>query len=273
MSDKSARIWIRRIGFGFLSLIVLAVLSVFFVILYGEIFEPSSEELTNVSFENDNGVELHGYLAQPEGEGPFPAILLIHEWWGLNEEMIVFADSLADEGYIVLAADARRGEVTNTVPRALWLTLTVPENQIHNDLDRALEYLVNLDQVDPQRVASLGFCFGGGQSLQISLRHPELLAATVMFYGDVVTDPDALRPLVVDQPLLGIFGEEDRSIPANQVREFEEALNDMDVENRILIYEGVGHAFVNAENYEGTGTAAEAWQETLDFLDQHLRNE
>lgn len=273
MNGTTTKNWVKRIGIGVLSLVIFVFLALFGVILLGELFGPSSIDLTNVSYGNANGDELHGYLTQPEGVGPFPAILLIHEWWGLNEEITVLADALAREGYLVLAADARRGKLTDNVPRALWLTVTTPEEQIHNDLDRALEFLVSLEQVDAERVASLGFCFGGGHSLQISLRHPELLAATVMFYGDVVTDPEALRMLADGQPLMGIFGEEDNNIPVREVREFEQALNKMDIDSRILIYDGVGHAFVTAENYNGSGPAAEAWQEMLTFLETHLMNE
>ncbi|MFZ1397324.1 MAG: dienelactone hydrolase family protein, partial [Candidatus Promineifilaceae bacterium] len=207
-----------------------------------------------------------GYLAQPEEPGVYPGVLLIHEWWGFNEGMTVLADALATEGYVVLAADAYRGEVTTQVPRALYLRLSTPEEQVFNDVDAALAYLMSLDSVDNERLASMGFCFGGGHSLQLGMRQSENMALTILYYGAVVTNPDLLRPLTEGQGVLGVFGEEDASIPTADVLEFEAALNSLEIPNQITIYPGVGHAFLTEENFDEPGTAGQAWQQTLDFL-------
>jgi carboxymethylenebutenolidase len=124
--------------------------------------------------------------------------------------------------------------------------------------------------VDAERVASMGFCFGGGHSLQLGMRQSENIALTIIYYGALVTEPDLLRPLVDAQPVLGIFGEEDRSIPTQEVLEFEAALNSLNIENEITIYAGVGHAFLNEDNYDQPGTANDAWQQTLAFLAENL---
>ena len=108
-----------------------------------------------------------GYLALPEGEGTFPAVLMVHEWWGLNEEITHMADRLAEEGYIVLAMDTYRGQVTSQVPRAIFLRVTMPEAQIDQDMQSAYEYLISLPQVDAERIGGIGFCYGGG----VILRH------------------------------------------------------------------------------------------------------
>jgi carboxymethylenebutenolidase len=236
------------------------------IVLYEGLFGQSSTAYTNTSFPDASGNELHAYLALPAGEGPFPAILLIHEWWGLNEGIPILADALAAEGYLVLAADAYRGEVTTQIPRALYLRLSTPQEQIFADMDTALDYLLALDDVDPQQVASMGFCFGGGQSLQLGMRQSEKLAMTIIYYGSVVTDPDLLRPLTDGQAVLGVFGEEDQQIFVDDVLEFEAALNTLDIENQITIYPAVGHAFLNEDNYDQPGAAGDAWQETLAFL-------
>ena len=212
-------------------------------------------------------------MCYPGRPGPHPAVLLIHEWWGLNEGMPVLADALAAEGYVVLAADAYRGALTAQVPRALWLRLTIPEEQVRADLDDALDYLLAQDEVDPERVATMGFCFGGGESLQLGLRQSERLAVTVLYYGSVVTDIEALRPLRDQQGVLGIFGEEDQQIFVEDVLEFETALNSLEIANEVTIYEGVGHAFLNEDNFDQPGSAGDAWQQTLEFLATNLQVE
>lgn len=258
--------WLRRIFWGFTAVLILILLISGGIILYEDWFGTSSTEWTNVTYSDAEGTELRGYLAQPDEPGVYPAVLLIHEWWGLNEGMTVLADALAAEGYVVLAADAYRGEVTNQVPRALYLRLSTPEEQVFNDVDAALAYLRGLDSVDTEKVASMGFCFGGGHSLQLGMRQSENLALTILYYGSVVTNPELLRPLTDNQPVLGIFGEEDASIPTADVLEFEAALNSLDIPNQITIYPEVGHAFLDEENYNEPGAAGDAWQETLAFL-------
>ncbi len=262
--------WVKRIFLGLLALVGMLVLIFAGIVIFDSLFGTDSSEYANVTFTDDTGNELHGYLAQPEGEGPFPAVLLIHEWWGFNEGMTILADALAEEGYVVLAADAYRGNVTTQVPRALWLRLTTPETKVFNDIDAALFYLLDLPNVDKDQVASMGFCFGGGHSLQLGMRESENLALTILYYGSVVTDPDLLRPLTDGQPVLGIFGEEDATIPVANVIEFEAALNSLDIPNQITIYEDVGHAFLNEDNYNQPGTAGDAWQETLTFLAENF---
>ncbi|MEZ4591494.1 MAG: dienelactone hydrolase family protein [Chloroflexota bacterium] len=265
--------WLKRIFWGFTAVLLLILLYAGGVILYEGWFGESSAQWTNVSFTDADGTELRGYLAQPEEPGVYPGVLLIHEWWGFNEGMTVLADALATEGYVVLAADAYRGEVTDQVPRALYLRLSTPEEQVFNDVDAALAYLMSLDAVDTKRLASMGFCFGGGHSLQLGMRQSENMALTILYYGAVVTDPDLLRPLTEGQGVLGVFGEEDASIPTADVLEFEAALNSLEIPNQITIYPGVGHAFLTEENFDEPGTAGEAWRQTLDFLAENFKNE
>ncbi len=262
--------WLKLILGGVLGLLLLIVLIFAGVILFDAASGRETAEFTNTTYSGRDGQELIGYLAQPEGAGPHPAVLLIHEWWGLNEGMTILADALAAEGYVVLAPDAYRGRVTAQVPRALWLRLTTPEEQVFADIDAALAYLMSLDNVDTTRLASMGFCFGGGHSLQLGMRQSENLALTILYYGAVVTDPELLRPLTDGQPVLGVFGEEDQTIPVADVLEFEAALNSLDIPNEITIYEGVGHAFLSEENYDQPGAAMNAWQQTLRFLAENF---
>ncbi|MCB9433077.1 MAG: dienelactone hydrolase family protein [Ardenticatenaceae bacterium] len=129
--------WLKRLLLLVVALVLLIVLLFAGTILYDAALGHDATEYTNVTYSGSDGSTLHGYLAVPEGAGPHPAVLLIHEWWGLNEGITILADALAQEGYVVLAADAYRGQVTTLFPRALWLRLTTPGDQIFADVDAA----------------------------------------------------------------------------------------------------------------------------------------
>ena len=263
--------WLKRILITLLILILLPILFLAGFIIYDANTSVTAAEFTNMQFTDAEGNTHNGYLAQPEGPGPHPGILLIHEWWGMNAGIPILADALAAEGYVVLAADALQGRSTSSVPRALWMAITTPEEKVFADVDAALAHLLSMGNVDTERVASMGFCFGGGHSLQLGLRQSQSLALTVIYYGAVVTEPELLRPLVDGQPVLGIFAEEDQQILPEEVLEFEAALNSLEIDNQITIYEGVGHGFLNEENYKEPGPAGDAWQETLAFLEETLK--
>lgn len=265
-------IWFKRIVKGILVFVGVVIIVFAGIIAYDSIFGTDTVDNANTEYANSQGDILYGYLAMPEeGQRPYPAVLLIHEWWGLNEGITILADALADEGYVVFAPDAYRGKVTTLFPRALWLLTTTPNEQIFADVDSGLAYLRSLESVDSNRVASMGFCFGGGHSLQLGLRQSENLAVTILYYGALVTDPNLLRPLVEAQPVLGIFAEEDQTIFPKDVLEFEAALNSLNIENEITIYKGVGHGFVQGTNYNQPGAAMDAWQQGLAFLDRNLK--
>ena len=261
---------IRRLVFTIFSLIVLAVLALAAFVAFDVRQGETSASLTNTGYMGADSADLRGYLALPDGPGPHPAVLLIHEWWGLNEGMIPLADALAEKGYVVLAADAYRGKTTTQVPTALWWTLTKSDEEISSDVEGALEFLLAHDAVDPDRIASMGFCFGGGQSLQLGMRRSQSVALTLIYYGSLVTEPALLTPLQEGRGVLGVFGEDDRSIPVDGVLEFESALNSLGVPNEVTVYPGVGHAFLNESNFEQPGTAGDAWQQALAFLEANL---
>ena len=204
----------------------------------------------------------------------FPAVVMIHEWWGLNDNIKNMAESLAKEGYVVLAVDLYNGQVANTTESAQNLVSKVRENPSEsiNNLQHAVRYLSSLENVNSSKIASLGWCFGGGQSLQLALNtepgYP--LAATLIYYGNLVSDQESLSK--IKWPILGIFGEQDKSIPVDSVKQFEDALNANGITNEIYIYKGVGHAFANpsGDNYAPQETQ-DAWQKTVSFLERYLK--
>jgi carboxymethylenebutenolidase len=236
---------------------------------------PRSNATTDIGLERSD-VNYYGnatgYLVEPRGQTDnLPAVVVIHEWWGVNQQIKNAADELAKEGYVVLAADLYNGEVASEPDRARELSSSVgnnPEEAIDN-LNAAVKYLASLPNVNSSRIASLGWCFGGGQSLQLALNTETPLSATVIYYGNLVTDQTELAK--IRWPVLGIFGSEDQSIPVDTVNQFEAALNASNVTNKIYIYEGVGHAFANpsGDNYAPEETA-DAWEKTLAFLSTYV---
>lgn len=265
--------WGRRLLVGLLILLALVVLVPLGLFAFDATFGPRTADVANTTFVDGRGETLLGYLAQPEGAGPHPGVLLLHEWWGLNEGITILADALAQEGYVVFAPDAYRGRVASQIPRALYLRLTTPEAQVKGDLDAALTHLLALPGVDAERIASMGLCFGGGHSLMLGLRQSENIPLTIIYYGDVITDVNLLEPLMDSQGVLGVFAEEDQQIFVGDVVEFESALNTLDIPNEITIYPGVGHAFLNEENFDQPGPAGEAWQQTVAFLARNFKDE
>ena len=198
---------------------------------------------------------------------------MIHEWWGLNKNIKDMANLLAGQGFVVLAADLYKGQVANTTKRAMELVQTVRNNQSSstNNLQSAVKYLSSLPNVNSSKIVSLGWCFGGGQSLQLALNskeHP--LAATILYYGTpLVTDKESLSK--IKWPLLGIFGNKDQSIPLDEINQFRTSLNQSGVKNEVLVYNGVGHAFANpsGDNYAPKETE-DAWEKTLSFLKKYV---
>jgi len=216
------------------------------------------------------GETVQGMLYTPEGKGPFPGIIVIHEWWGLNDWVKEQASRLADQGYAALAVDLYRGKVATTPEEAHEIMRGVPEDRAKRDLHAAFEFLKSQKNVKPDRIASIGWCMGGGYSLDVALEEPTL-AAAVINYGHLATDASSLKQ--INAPILGIFGGQDRGIPVEDVKKFEQTLRDLGRQVEIKIYPDAGHAFENPNNKAGymPEDAADAWQRTVNFLASKLK--
>ncbi len=217
--------------------------------------------------------EYEGYLAQPNGTGTYPAVVMIHEWWGLNDNIRDMAKLLANEGYVVLAVDLY-GEVAETSDRAGELAGAAREDAARTvaNLQAAVEFLRTLPNVENEQIASMGWCFGGQQSLRLALASADDLAATVIYYGQLETDQEKLQNL--DWPILGIFGSEDTSITVADVEAFNTAIDNLGIENDIYMYKGVGHAFANPSGSRyAPNETLDAWNKTVTFLNTHLKEE
>jgi carboxymethylenebutenolidase len=217
-----------------------------------------------------------GYLVYPANATTgisgkkLPAVIMIHEWWGLNDNIKTMANTLAKQtGYVVLAVDFFKGQSTKDSKQAMQLVggVTANPQEAISNLQSAVNYLISLPFVNSSKISSIGWCFGGGQSLQLALhseQHP--LFATILYYGTpLVTDKQELSK--IKWPVLGFFGDSDQSIPLSQINSFKSALESNGITNQIHIYKGLEHAFANPSgaNYAPQQTA-DAWEKTLAFL-------
>ena len=177
---------------------------------------------------------LVGYLAMPQDAAePLPGIIVIHEWWGLNDNIKAMTRRLAAEGYVALAVDLYGGATADTPEAAqvLMRELYADPESARGNLRQAYDYLEKY--AFAPRIASIGWDLGGGWSLQTALLFPNQLDAMVMYYGQVLTDRDRLAPLNV--PVLGFFGRDDQSIPVREVQDFRSQLMELGKIAEVLI--------------------------------------
>jgi len=213
---------------------------------------------------------VQGILYTPAGKAPFPAIIVIHEYWGLNDWVKEQASKLSDQGYVTLAIDLYRGKVATTPDVAHEIMRGVPEDRAKRDLHAAFEFLASQANVRKDRIGAIGWCMGGGYSLDVALQEPAL-AADVINYGHLATDPEALKK--INAPILGSFGGQDRGITPDDVHKFEATLKQLGKQIDVKIYDDAGHAFENPNNKDGyrAADAVDAWKRTVDFLAMTLK--
>ena len=221
-----------------------------------------------VTYARLGDTEVSGYLARPVEPGG-SAVLVIHEWWGLNDNIRAMTEKLADAGHLALAVDLYEGEVAEDrdTARALATRAREQTGRGEENMRQALAYA--RDELGAERVGVIGWCFGGGWSLATALLEPGGIDATVIYYGRLVTSEEELAPL--ESPVLGIFGELDGGIPVETVREFEAALAALGKEASIHVYPDADHAFANPSGTRYQAEAAEdAWARTIAFFAEHL---
>jgi carboxymethylenebutenolidase len=207
-----------------------------------------------------------GYLARPEGDGPFPAIVVIQEWWGLEPHIKDIAERFAREGYAALAPDLYHGAVTDEPDEARKLAMETDMDLAVREVGGAVTYLRGQPYAKGT-VATIGYCMGGGLSLSASCRYP--VDATIVYYGG---NPNPLEQVQdIPGPVLGIYGEDDRLFP-DAVNALREALTGYGKTVEIHTYPGAPHAFFNDSRPPTYWEEAskDAWQKTLDFLARNM---
>lgn len=208
------------------------------------------------------------YLSKPMVGEPLGAIVVIHEWWGLNDHVKHWADRLASDGYVALSVDLYGGVVATTRDGAMSAMRSVDEADAIEKLKGAHAWLTNVEgDIKAERTACIGWCFGGGYSLKLAMAEPELDAA-VVYYGRLATDPKKLSG--IKAPLLGVFGNQDSGIPPKAVDAFAKAMEEAGKEVTLRRYDAE-HAFANPSSgrYDAKNAAA-AWKETRGFLCEKL---
>jgi carboxymethylenebutenolidase len=222
--------------------------------------------MPDVEFEA-NGGQGTGYLAEPEAEGP--GVIVIHEWWGLDDSMRKMVDRFAGEGFVALSPDLYEGETTEQPDEAeqklMALNMDEAVKQMRGGVKRVLE-----SEKCNGRVGAVGFCAGGGLAVWAAAEDPDISASVTYYYVMPHGKPDFSK---VNGPVLGHFGTEDEFIPPDAARELEQEMNSAGIETTFEFYEGGGHAFANDHDRLGTYNeeyAEQAWRKTVDYLKQNL---
>ena len=209
-----------------------------------------------------------GYLARPEGQGPFPALVAIQEWWGLVPHMREVADRFAGEGFLTLVPDLYYGKTAEEPDEARKLAMALDAKRAVEEISAAGRYLTGMEEVAPKKVGLVGWCMGGGLSLTTAA-HNGVVGAVVCFYGRPLDAGDSAK---VSAPVLGLYGELDGGIPVSMVQDFDKELEKQGVEHEIHIYAGAEHAFFNDTRTQAfhPEAAEDAWKRALAWFRTHL---
>jgi carboxymethylenebutenolidase len=224
--------------------------------------------MPEVEFEA-NGGTAPGYLAVPES-GKGPAVVVLQEWWGVDDSVRRMVDRFAQEGFVALAPDLYRGETTDQPSEAEQKMMALSMDQAEKDMRGAVDYVAEHDAYDGSGVGSVGFCLGGGLAVWAATANPKVDAVVSYYYVLPHGKPDFSK---VDAPVLGHFGTNDDFVSVDDAKALEQELKDAGADAKFEFYEGAGHAFAGDHNRIGTydeGHANEAWRKTIDFLKRHL---
>ena len=210
------------------------------------------------------------FLVKPDGPGPFPAVIVLHEWWGLDAWIKDQARELSKEGYAALALDLYRGKVTASQEEAHQLMMGTPIDRQTRDMKAAFAWLAARKDVVKTRIASVGFCMGGRNVFTLAIEEPTL-AAAVIYYGAPPTDPATIAK--IRAPMLGNFGGDDEGPSPAQAKAFEAVVKKAGRTFDLKVYPGAPHAFANPNNpWKGyrRDAANDAWMRTTAFLRHYL---
>lgn len=223
---------------------------------------------TNVEYPDADGETLMGYLAHPEGEGSYPGIVVIQEWWGLDEHIKEVTRRFAAAGYVALAPDLYHGVVATEPDEARKLVMELDMEEAVREIQQAIAYLLEQPATAGDQAGIVGFCMGGRLTLMTALA-ADNLGAAIAFYGSPLEPAQASE---VKAPILGLYGSADTGIPVDAVNTMEAALSEAGIDHEIHIYDGAQHAFFNdtrANSYNAEA-AADAWERSLAWFAQHL---
>lgn len=244
----------------------MAALPLAVVLADSQLAQAAGERMEKVSLALPGGQTANAYLALPQGVDKAPTVLLIHEWWGLNDQIKAVAAELAQLGFAALAVDLYNGEYGSTPEEANALRMALDSEVATQTLVGWIDWLKQHPN-STGKVATLGWCFGGGWSLNASLATP--VDATVIYYGSVAKTAEELAPL--ESPVLGHFGTLDNNINEEMVGGFEKAMAEAGKTDLEVNWYVADHAFANptGSRYDEED-AALAWSRTVTFLHKNL---
>ena len=224
---------------------------------------------TPVSYKSGDET-VNAILYTPQGKGPFPALVVIHEYWGLNDWVKEQASKLADQGYVALAIDLYRGKVALRLTRRTSSCVACPVIAPTGTCWPRVHSCARRRTSTRPRSADIGWCMGGGYALDLAIADPKLKAA-VINYGHLASDQATLQK--INAAILGIFGGQDKGIPPADVKKFEADLKALGKPVEIKIFPDAGHAFENPNNKQGyrADDAKQAWELTTAFLAKYLK--
>ena len=215
-----------------------------------------------------SGGTTSGYLSVPE-QGSGPGVLVIQEWWGLVDHIKDLCDRFACEGFVALAPDLYHGKTTKSPDEAGKLMMALRIDEAERDLSAAAQYLARHDSTSSEKIGVVGFCMGGALALYTATKNTKIGACVVFYGGHPNVKPDLPN---LHAPVLGLYGENDRSVTPAVVRDLEQRLKTLGKQIEVKIYPGADHAFFNdtrPQVYKAEA-AADAWQRTVDFLRKNL---
>jgi carboxymethylenebutenolidase len=217
-----------------------------------------------------NGEAVHGFLAVPNGNGPFPGVIVVQEWWGLDDHIKDVAQRFAREGFVALAPDLYHGKVTSEPNEAQKMMMSLNMPQASKELVKAADFLASRPEVAGRGIGAIGFCMGGGLSLTLATES-ERIKAAAPFYGGNPSPIDKVKNL--HGPVLATYAEHDAWINESVRNELDSALNDAGVvQHEICVYPDTQHAFFNDTRPEVHDREAskDAWQRVLALFRENL---
>jgi carboxymethylenebutenolidase len=224
--------------------------------------------MPEVEFEANGGTAT-GYLATPES-GKGPGVVVLQEWWGVDDNVKGLVDRFAADGFVALAPDLYHGETTEQPDEAQQKMMAMNMDEAEKEMRGAVDHVASHEAFDGSGVGAVGFCLGGGLAVWAATANPKVDAVVTYYYVMPHGKPDFSK---VDAPVLGHFGTNDDFISVDDAKGLEQELKDAGADAKFEFYEGAGHAFANDHDRLGTYNeehARSAWQKTVDFLKRHL---
>jgi carboxymethylenebutenolidase len=234
-----------------------------------EEISPMTDLRTEMVEFPSNGSTTSGFLARPEGDGPFPGVVVVQEWWGLNDNIKDIAERFAREGFVAFAPDLYHGRVVKEPDEAMKLMMALDTNRASQELVKATEHLSQQPYLRGRGIGAIGFCMGGGLALTLATDSP-LIRAAAPFYGAPPDPIDKVQNL--RGPVFAVFAEHDDWIGPPVREKLQQAMTEHSKQFEFKVYPGTDHAFFNDTRPEvyNKDASDDAWNKVLELFRRNL---